>query len=311
MKHAKTLALAVLLSALFVLSASYYWPVQEAYHPLNTDWNGCSSIYNSSENSHLVFDYSQPLSPTSSVLTLIGPSTAFSPSEVRVIEQYLLAGGLVLLADDFGTGNSLLQGLNASARFSREPLDDLLFYSRNENFPLIVNFSQSRITANISSVVMNHPSFIEINDPNNVEAVAWSSPFSFVDLNNTNRPPPNATIEAFPVVAYTQIGEGSLVLVSDPGIFANDLIDLYDNSKLFDDLRAMGNRSVLFDVAHLVQSPLSVERVRMRLGIDAFRDFLGSSMGAYIQITIAIGVIIAFSLEIARRVNKRRILSSR
>ena len=307
MNHARSVALAVLLSSLIALTASFYWPVQEAYHPLDTGWDGCSRIYNSTKNKELVLDYRQPLLPQSSMLAIIGPATGFSTAEVRVIEEYLSAGGIVLLADDFGTGNSLLQGLNVSARFSGRPLGDLLFYSRTKSFPLIVNFSKSIITTNISRIVMNHPSYLEISDPDAISTLAWSSAFSFIDLSDSQRPLVNATLGSYPVMAYTKIGSGIIVMVSDPGVFINEMIDLYDNSKLFGNLQRLSGESVLFDVAHLANSPLSIERLRLKLGIDSFRALLTSKQAVYLELLIAIGVIIGFSLEIVRRVNKHRI----
>ena len=104
-----SLILAVTLSAILVLSVAYYWPIQEAYHPLNVDWNGCSKIANTTHNTTLLFSYDRQLPNTTSLLAIIGPSTEFTRDESFKIGRFLESGGVVLLADDFGTGNNLLR----------------------------------------------------------------------------------------------------------------------------------------------------------------------------------------------------------
>ena len=145
-------------------SVAYYWPIQETYHPLNTDWNGCSNIASVGQNVTLLLSYDRLPANATSLLAIIGPSTDFSGDQSSKIANFLEAGGNVLLADDFGTGNSLLRALNVSASFSRKPLADLYYYSRNPSFPLITDFSPSPATVNLTAVVLDHPSYIDIGN---------------------------------------------------------------------------------------------------------------------------------------------------
>ncbi|MBD3206883.1 hypothetical protein GF319_11155, partial [Candidatus Bathyarchaeota archaeon] len=61
---------------------------------------------------------SHVLDPGESTLMIIGPSKAFAPGEVDAVKRYLEIGGRVVLMDDFGTGNQLLEGLGVEARFT-------------------------------------------------------------------------------------------------------------------------------------------------------------------------------------------------
>jgi hypothetical protein len=305
---ARSLAFAAILSGTLMLSLAYYWPIQEAYHPLNLDWNGCSKVANATLNLTLLFSYRIPLPNQPSLLTIIGPSTAFTNDETAGIRSFLEAGGTVLLADDFGTGNTLLTGLNVSARFSGKPLADLFYYSKVPSFPLISKFSLSPITENIATIVLNRPSYVNITNSSRVTKLASSSPFSFVDLNGNGRPSPNETINSYPVMVDTQIGSGWLILVSDPSMFVNEMIDLYDNMKLFQNLLKMGGDSLIFDVQHLERAPLTDWRAMLKDDINLLHDFLFFSKNSiYVQsVIVALVLVMTFSFHLIRVARTRR-----
>jgi hypothetical protein len=286
-----------------MLSVAYYWPIQEAYHPLNSDWNGCSKIAKTTQNLTLLLSYDRSLPNGTAFLAIIGPSTEFSRDETSAIRNFLETGGTVLLADDFGTGNSLLGALNVSALFSKKPLADLYYYSRDHSFPLITDFSPNPATGNLTMIVLNRPSYIELGNSSQVTRLASSSPFSFIDLSGENRPLANETIDSYPVMAGAKIGSGTLVLVSDPSMFVNEMIDLYDNMQLFRNLLGIGHGSLFFDVAHLSRAPLTDWRIMLKGALDSVHVFVFSSENhIYVQsIIVAFALGLVFSLELIRR----------
>ena len=109
----------------------------------NPGWNGCSDIaiktyrmgrlqptFYFEENEMTLAQKSfaeYDLDAESSTILIIGPKTSFSSYEIRYVRGFLKNGGVVLLADDFGTGNSLLEGINATSRFSGDLLLDFSF----------------------------------------------------------------------------------------------------------------------------------------------------------------------------------------
>jgi hypothetical protein len=222
----------------------------------------------------------------------------------------LEAGGTVLLADDFGTGNSLLQRLEIGVRFAGKPLVDLYYYSKEPSFPIISNFPPSSLTENVSVVILNRPSFLEIDNSSKVTRLASSSPFSFIDLSGQNRPLANETIDSYPVMADIKIGSGTLVLISDPSMFVNEMVDLYDNMQLFRNLLGIGHESLFFDVGHLSRAPLTDLRIVLRGAIDSVRVFLFSSENhIYVQsiiVALALGLVFSFELIRLRRSKRRK-----
>ncbi len=304
----RSLAVALVLSVVLMLSVSFYWPIQEAYHPLNEYWNGCSKVASMSNNTTLVTSYGGAFANKLFLLAVIGPSIEFSQAESKGIRSFVEAGGALLLADDFGTGNSLLRELNVSARFSGHPIADLYYYGKDHTFPLVSDFATNPLTANLTTVILNRPSYIEIRNSTEVTTLASSSPFSFVDLTAEHFPLENETIDSYPVIASVNIGNGTLVLVSDPSMFINDMVGLYDNMPFFQNLLKMGNGSLAFDVAHLARASLTDWRTFLRYEIQSLRDLiLSSPQSIYIQsFLVALALALTFSFELFRLMKRRR-----
>ena len=287
----------MILSALLVLSVAYYWPIQEVYHPLNFDWNGCSTIANAAQNVTLLVSYDKSLPNTTSLLAIIGPSANFTRDESAKIGQFLESGGIVLLADDFGAGNSLLEALNVSALFSGKPLADLYYYSKDPDFPVITDFSPSPATDNLTAIVLNRPSYIEIGNSSSVTKIGSSSPFSIMDIGGRGRPFANETIDSYPVLVSVKIGKGMLLLVADPSMFINDMIGLYDNMRLFQNALRMGDGSVIFDTAHLANAPLTNWRIMLK---DRFNSLRLWKSGMYIPLLVVAILMLGFSFQLLR-----------
>lgn len=306
----RSLAFAMVLSAILILSISYYWPIAEPYHPLNAGWNGCSKVVSAATNVTLLISYSKLPLNSSSLLAIVGPSIQFSDDESSKVRSFLEGGGSVLVADDFGTGNSLLQRLSIGARFSGKPLADLYYYSKSPTFPVISDFSPNSLTENVSTVILNRPSFLEIDNSSQVTTFASSSPFSFIDLTVENMPLANETIDSYPVMVNAKIGRGTLILISDPSMFVNDMIDLHDNMQLLRNLLGIDHGSLFFDVGHLSRAPLTDWRIVLRGAIDSVRVFLFPHEGRmYVQsviVALALGVVFSFELIRLRRSKRRR-----
>lgn len=310
LSRVRSLAFAVVLSAILILSISYYWPIEDPYHPLNSGWNGCSKVASAAANVTLLSSYSKLSPNSSSLLAIIGPNIQFSDEESSNVRSFLEAGGTVLLADDFGTGNSLLQRLEIGARFSGKPLADLYYYDRDPGFLIIRGFSPSSLTENVSVIILNRPSFLEIDNSSQVTRLASSSPFSFIDLTPEDRPLPNETIDSYPVMANARIGRGILVLISDPSMFINEMVDLYDNMRLFRNILGTSHGSMFFDVMHLSRAPLTDWRIILKGALDSVRFFLFSSENhMYVQsiiVALALGLVFSFELIRLRRSKRRK-----
>jgi hypothetical protein len=294
---------AILVSTILIGITSYYWPIQDPYHPYNDGWNGCSNLLTLMRNPTLLYSYSNPIPAGISFLIIVGPTVPFTPSEAITIQHFLTSGGVVLLADDFGTGNILLENINVTVRFSGKQISDLYFYSKQGFFPLISQFAHDQITNNLTTIAMSHPSYLQIQDPHSIKILAQSSPFSFIDYNGNGVISSNETTQPYPVIASTQVGRGTLVLVSNAEAFANEMINLNDNSKLFLNIAALSTGTTAFDLAHIRSAPLTDQRIAFKTGVDTIALSLPPTP---LRAIVTAAIILAFTIVFLRGVRFNR-----
>jgi hypothetical protein len=283
---------AVLLSICILCFTSYYWPITDPYYPFNDGSNGCSNLLTQTPSASLLFSYSENVPSTNSLLAIIGPSIPFNRVDSNRVSSFLHSGGVVLLADDFGSGNSLLQNLNVSARFAGKAISDLYFYSRQPTYPLISIFAPDLVTRNITLLLMSHPSYIEAIDNKTVDEIAFSSPLSFVDNYDNGTISPNEPTRSYTVMASIHLGNGLLVLVSNAALFTNGSIGLFDNTMLLRNLLSLARGGITIDVSHVSKASLSDLRVAFKRNVDYAAVALNSTLA---KTVITIGLIAGFT----------------
>lgn len=299
--------------AVLVLILSLATPVvlsSSDFSVFNPGWNGCSAIgvqaYKSGKmqptffidqneltvNQQSFVEYS--LDAESSVIVLIGPQEPCSDEELVYLTRFLADGGRVFLADDFGTGNQILEGVNASSRFSNRLLLDLSF-EKNASFVQIFDFPESNnnIINNVSSVLLNYPSSIQ--PAGEVSILARSSPLSWLDGIENGVYDVSEAQGPFPILVIEQIGLGEVVICSTPSVFINSMNGFADNKVFRENLFSYlfeRRSTVVFDESHrAVSGPLQVSY------------FFPSVIGWQIKIAIVllvVGLFIAWFTPVPR-----------
>ena len=117
----------------------------------------------------------------------------------------------LVVLDDYGFGNTVLNHLGLEARFAGSQLLDPLFNYKNENLPKITDFAPGPATSGVESIVFNHATSLD-NIPQS-QVIAWSSPFSFLDENQNGYWDGEETKGSFPVVAEFDMGKGDFILL--------------------------------------------------------------------------------------------------
>jgi hypothetical protein len=223
---------------------------------------------------------------TNSVLCVLGPSSPFSIIETSSLIDFFDRGCCMVIADDFGSGNQILDYLalmipNFPSQFilvskvSGIRFDNRLLLDSSSNdggkplLPTITSFTGpgGTIFPNTHRVVMNYATGIT-GVSQNFTPLAMSSTNSWLtsDWNNPaydpNRPDAYGGDKSgpFTLVGMMGIGKGILVLISDPSLFINDMIIRGDNAvfaqELFTFLAQHSNTSnVIFDHHHLNWPP--------------------------------------------------------
>ena len=264
--------LLVIAAGAFLLMLSITVPIISTnadFSIYNTGWNGCSglgrSVYEQgsflptidlsrSSKDEIVHtslvDLEGSVEPESTSLMMIGPSVPFTEEEADFVHRFLVLGGTVLLADDFGTGNSLLSRLNTTTRISAEPLVDLSFIKKGE-FSVTNRLSDHPICEGVGSLLMNHPSTVSAT--RGAFSIVNSTDASWLDVDGDMER--DLTEPGGPLSIMTEevYGRGRLLVLAEPSLLINQMEDRLNNSVLRKNLVALlaANKStVLIDESH-------------------------------------------------------------
>jgi hypothetical protein len=241
----------------------------------NTDWNGYShfrtAIEDSSREVRSIQASMSVLSREngSAVLCINGPVRDFSLDATLVIFTHLLAGGGVLIADDFGTANSSFAILNTlmTSMLAGSPLAnltkglltftggvlvDLDSYDpiKEPRLPIIRDFTnpygfrsdEGFLTQGVTDLHLNWATALNPYCLLGQAGIAWSTPRSWceteIEFDVVPDPVNETWIGSMPVVGAIDFSQGSesggrIVAVSDPSIFTNDMYDQFSGNRQF------------------------------------------------------------------------------
>jgi hypothetical protein len=262
----------VIAAFLLALTLSIVWaassPIDDPYSTLNTQWNGTSAL---AEKGFLAVstDLTKTLSSTNgaAVLLVMGPSRIFTRLEANLLADFVWKGGFLVVADNFGSSNGLLDLLGLPVRFDGRLLVDPLFYRKQSLFPAISDFSPSELSAGLDELMLDYATVLNIVSEGSVKLLANSSPFSFLDLDQDGKKDPQEPSGPFPVLAKLELGRGVVVLFTSPASFANGLIHEANNIILIENIikRAIVRQAsqseagtvLLLDETHLEPSPFT------------------------------------------------------
>ena len=170
----------------------------------------------------------------SGVLFIIGPNLTFTKEEIDSIRGFLEKGNTVVIADDFGTGNEVLQGLDLPVRFSKYPLHDF-FYDNDDRLIWVTRIENPILAKNVSAILTNEPSAIIVSRKGDV----YTSRVAMV----------NEHMRMFPIMVETKYKGGRVIVISDPDIFAN--MQFGENRVFLENLiNYVGGKTFYFDEAH-------------------------------------------------------------
>ena len=259
-----TTVLILVISALCIL----FFPTVQDFMVGNSLWNGLADF--TREHGALTIDSFDQLPELPQGKALISiPSLPHEEEELATLREFVTQGGRLVLMDDFGHGNIVLEYLGLEVRFSGQMLLDPLFSHRNPRLPRIMNFSPEVSEADVEVVVLNHAT--ALTDVDLGKVIAWSSEESFLDLDGDGswgRADPKGPL---PVAARLEFGQGEVILVSDPSILINSMVRKDDNRAFLGYLtEGMEPGGILVDQLHLEKTPLD----RSRLMLVGARELL-------------------------------------
>jgi hypothetical protein len=195
----------------------------------------------------------QPLFVTSDItsaspsdtLLIVSPVRNYTQEESDSVYSFLQMGGRVVVVEDFGNANSLLKNINSPITVNPVPLCEYENYHVNHSFPIIKKFNPSAETANVSQLILNHPASLNVSG--NAYTLAQTSGHGWLDVDDSGMMNGQEKMGTYTVVARADYGTGQLLVISDPDIFINSMIDLGDNQAFMNNIF---QGKVWVDVAH-------------------------------------------------------------
>ncbi len=285
----KTRSLVLIVIGVIVLVsllAVWLYPSLGDFRQANSSWNGINRFSTASGATILRSLDNLPAGSQNTVLISI-PAEPLSPESLSTVKSFVASGGTLIIFDHFGFGNDILSSLGLSVRFDRAQLLDTLFCLKNPNLPKITDFSSPLAAAGIKGIILDHPTVLDNVDQNH--ALAWSSSYSSLDSNDNSVRDAGEPAGPFVVAAAYPVGNGTVDIVSDPGLIINALLGQNDNYAFVRYLTSGtgGQARIMIDGEHFTQTPLDIAKVRM----DGARTAVSSPfILAGIVAAIAIGV---------------------
>jgi len=256
----------VILTLIIVLATSlasiWFYPSRQEFMEGNPLWDGIQDYLRDSGAKNIDTLVDLPVLYSKSVLIAI-PYLDYQPEEMQPIKQFINEGGTLILMDDFGFSNRLLEYLGITIQIDHRLLLDPLFCYKNQNLPLITDFSASVKEAGVTNLIFNHASVL--NSVEKKDALAWSSSASFLDTNNNGLLDKNEPQGPFTVAAVKKINKGTVYIISDTSLVLNSMIEKNDNRAFLNYFfNPKGQPEVLLiDRSHLPKSNLDVSKIKI------------------------------------------------
>jgi hypothetical protein len=286
-------AFVVLLLLLVVLTIPFGPSSQSQLSAYDDDWNDISRFRGDIDNLGYMNISVRTVSTSATALSsidnakdmlymAIGVERPYNFAEWRAIRLFISRGGTVLIADDYGHGNSLLQyngfvenpaisHITDSAEtqfvFSQKRLADINV-DRN---PLLVRLRVPIYEGLEYEILLNDPSCFVINEnwagaddwilaqdrSGPADIIATSSASGWIDEDRDGARDPGEKVDSYPVIIYME----NMLLISDPSVFTNDMYGRADNRMFAHALMArllpQGGTVIIDESIHLEPGILS------------------------------------------------------
>ena len=239
-----------------------------AFGVYNSGWDGSAGIRSVAADAGVdttvaTSTSEYPQQQTNDIGIILSPDSSYTAAELAEVRAFVRGGGTLLVAEDFGAnGNRVLRGVNSTIRVTGVPLRDEQSYYRSPALPVAQNVTEHPSTQGVDQLTLNHASTLtsstdqELGSSNatNRTVLVRSSEFSYVDTNRNETLDPSEATGPRPVVAIESVGEGTVVVISDPSLFINAMLDRPGNERFVSNL-IVDTDSVLLDYSHHGSQP--------------------------------------------------------
>jgi hypothetical protein len=231
----------------------------------------------------------------------------YSKDDSNQLWSFVRSGGNVVIADDFGYGNSFWDSDYSKeyveTKFQKHQLFDPN-YLKNTTFVVISATLPGQNT--YYDLLLNEPTALEpIYGSRNYYTLAESSRDSWLDENGNRVRDPMEPKSEYPIIMYLYLSSnsGKIIVISDPGMFINENWDRLDNAEFVLDMIKFiipNGGQVIFDESrHISDNTFENARRTLYSGLV----YLTSTPLSIIVIVI---LIISFTIIIGAKIKPQR-----
>ncbi|QLH76884.1 DUF4350 domain-containing protein [Halosimplex rubrum] len=189
---------------------------------------------------------------SATVGVILSPESQYTQSEATRIGQFIRSGGTLIIAEDFGDeSNQLLSRIGVDARVDGRLLRDERFHDASPSMPVVSDTQESSYTEGVTQMTLNRGTSVR---PNGADVLAYSSNYSYLDENRNGELDDSEVLEQRAVATVESLGSGEVVLISDPSIFINAMLER-DGNRAFARNLMDAHETALFDLSHTAGVP--------------------------------------------------------
>jgi hypothetical protein len=252
----KYIAIGVIIAFTILSIIAYILPSTDDLSPYNTLWNGLSFFATRFQARIITFRDLHQIDPKTSSVFIIGLNKRLTDIDLELLVRFIHFGGIVIIADETLLGNVLIDNLGIDIAIDKGPIADNLYMYKSIYFPkAFVKVGKENLT-----LLLNYASYIRVSNSSK-DCVAYTSFFSFIDLNIDGAKQIDEPYGPFCVVYMKKIIEGIVYVISDSSIFINSMIDLEDNAVFIQ--RLIKNRTVYIIYESESVSPYTLFREKI------------------------------------------------
>jgi len=150
---------------------------------------------------------------SSDVLLIVGVERNI---DVTYIRSFVYKGGKLIVFEDYGYGFELLKRMGIDVDVYRGILIDPLYYYKSTVIPRIRTIYNKTLFFNYGTAFSRYTG----------RCIAWSSYFSYIDLDLDKKPDSNEPKGPFCVGIEVSYGKGTIIVFSDASIAINTMFNL-------------------------------------------------------------------------------------